>query len=98
MEVIKKSESPMRINISFNKLLEHYEDLAANSDEFIAKKAKRVLKTAAALPILRDGFTDLKLLEKYKNEKKYCEIIYLIILSIITIILLFLLILKLYKN
>jgi len=68
MDVINQSESPMRIEISFNKLLEHYEDLAANSDEFIAKKAKRVLKTVAAVPILRDGFSDLQLLETYKNE------------------------------
>ncbi|MBQ0787698.1 MAG: GAF domain-containing protein [Oceanihabitans sp.] len=68
MEVINPSESPMRLKISFNKLLEHYEDLATNSDEFTAKKAKRVLKIAAASPVLRDGFSDLQLLETYKNE------------------------------
>lgn len=68
MESINQSESPMRIEISFNKLLEHYEDLATNSDEFTAKKAKRVLKIAAASPVLRDGFSDLQLLETYKNE------------------------------
>ncbi|WP_452229683.1 GAF domain-containing protein [Lacinutrix sp. MEBiC02404] len=68
MKLISLSESPMRLKISFNKLLEHYEDLATNSDEFLAKKAKRVLKTAAAYPILREGFSDLKLLEIHKNE------------------------------
>jgi len=68
MESINQSESPMRIEISFNKLLEHYEDLATNSDEFTAKKAKRVLKIAATSPVLRDGFSDLQLLETYKNE------------------------------
>lgn len=68
MESINQSESPMRIEISFNKLLEHYEDLATNSDEFTAKKAKRVLKIAAASPVLRDGFSNLQLLETYKNE------------------------------
>ncbi|MBU2939120.1 GAF domain-containing protein [Lacinutrix sp. C3R15] len=62
------SESPMRFKISFNKLLEQYEDLSTNSDAFIANKAKRVLETAAPYPVLREGFSDYQLLEKYKNE------------------------------
>ncbi|MDO6595425.1 GAF domain-containing protein [Oceanihabitans sp. 2_MG-2023] len=68
MEVFNQSESPMCLQISFNKLLEHYEELVTNSDAFISRKAQRVLKTAAPYPILREGFTDIKLLEKYKNE------------------------------
>ncbi len=68
MKVINQSESPMLLKISFNKLLDQYEDLAKSSDEFISRKAKRVLKTAAAHPELREGFTDYSLLEKYKNE------------------------------
>ena len=68
MEVINQSESPMRFKISFNKLLDHYENLATNEDKFIAKKAKRVLKTASNYPVLREGFSDLNVLEKYKNE------------------------------
>jgi len=58
----------MFLKVSFNKLLEQYEDLANSSDEFLAKKAKRVLKIAAPHPLLREGFTDYALIEKYKNE------------------------------
>ncbi|WP_055442645.1 hypothetical protein [Lacinutrix himadriensis] len=68
MEAINKSESPMHLKISFNKLLDHYEDLATSADAFIAKQAKRVLKVAAPYPVLREGFTDYELLNKYKNE------------------------------
>ena len=68
MEVNNQSESPMLLKISFNKLLEQYEDLANSSDGFISRKAKRVLETASAYPELRDGFTDYSLLDKYKNE------------------------------
>ncbi len=60
--------SPMQLKISFNKLLERYEVLAKSEDEFIAAKAKRILKTASKHPELRDGFEDVKLLDKYKNE------------------------------
>ncbi|MFD2822898.1 GAF domain-containing protein [Lacinutrix iliipiscaria] len=68
MKSLNLSESPMLLKISFNKLLEQYEDLANHSDEFISKKAKRVLNTAAAYPELREGFTDYSLLHKYKDE------------------------------
>ena len=61
-------ESPMLLQISFNKLLQQYEDLVNSSNEFIAAKAKRVLKTAEQNPILREGFSDYTLLEKYKEE------------------------------
>ena len=44
-------ESPIKLLISFNKLLKHYESLAKSDDEFIAAKAKRVLKTADAFPV-----------------------------------------------
>ncbi len=68
MTINDQFESPMLLQISFNKLLEHYEDLTNIDDEFISAKAKRVLKVAAENPVLRDGFTDFELLETYKNE------------------------------
>jgi hypothetical protein len=68
MENYKHIESPLLLKISFNKLLQQYEELAKSSDEFIAAKAKRVLKTQKPFPELREGFTDFSLLKKHKNE------------------------------
>ncbi|WP_047550643.1 GAF domain-containing protein [Psychroserpens sp. Hel_I_66] len=51
-------ESPFELKISFDKLLSHYEELSQSDDEFIAAKARRVLKTAEGFPELRDGITD----------------------------------------
>jgi len=61
-------ESPFILKVSFNKFLEQYETLAKSDDEFIATKAKRILKAQESLPILRDGFSDPTLLETYKKE------------------------------
>lgn len=63
-------DSPLILKVSFNKLLEHYEELANNEDEFIAAKAQRVLKTQEPYPILREGFSDISILEKYEKEVK----------------------------
>ncbi|WP_431133778.1 GAF domain-containing protein [Psychroserpens mesophilus] len=61
-------DSPFKLLISFNKLLTYYENLALSEDEFIAAKAKRVLKTATAFPILRDGFSDISILKEREKE------------------------------
>ncbi|MFC4723291.1 GAF domain-containing protein [Geojedonia litorea] len=61
-------ESPFKLEISFNKLLQYYEKLAKSEDEFLAAKAKRVLKAQRPYPILRDGFVDTSILSKYKKE------------------------------
>ena len=58
---------PMQRVISFNKLLNYYDELAKSDDKFLAAKAKRVLDAQAPYPELRDGFTDLALLETYKD-------------------------------
>ncbi len=68
MENIKSIELPLQFKISFNKLLLQYESLGASADKFVAKKAKRIIKIGADYPELRDGFTDLSLLEIYKKE------------------------------
>ncbi len=61
-------ESPFTLQVSFNKLLNYYEELAKSDDEFVAEKAKRILKAQEPFPVLRDGFTDLSLLDTYKDE------------------------------
>ena len=58
---------PIKRYISFNKLLHHYDELAKSKDPFLAAKAKRVLDAQAPYPELREGFTDLKLLDKHKD-------------------------------
>ncbi|WP_456442135.1 GAF domain-containing protein [Psychroserpens sp.] len=61
-------ESPFKLLVSFNKLLKHYEALSESDDEFIAAKAKRVLKTADAFPVLREGFSDVSILKEREKE------------------------------
>jgi len=58
---------PIQRVISFNKLLEYYDDLASSEDEFLAAKAQRVLDAQAPYPELRDGFTDVSLLDTHKE-------------------------------
>jgi len=58
---------PIQRVISFNKFLEYYDELANSEDPFLATKARRVLDAQAPFPELRDGFTDLTLLEKHKE-------------------------------
>ena len=60
--------SPFILKISFNKYLERYEELAKSDDEFIAFKAKKIIESQLAYPILRDGFSEVAILEKYKKE------------------------------
>lgn len=59
---------PFTLEISFNKLIERYEELANSDDEFIAAKARRILKTQKPFPILRDGFSKTSVLKKHEKE------------------------------
>ena len=67
-DINENIESPFRLKVSFSKLLKHYEELAQNEDEFIAAKARRVLKTAEAYPELREGFSDPAILKEREKE------------------------------
>lgn len=60
-------ESPMVQHISFNKLLEQYDAMAKSKDRFLSAKAKRILKAQQPYPELREGFSDLSLLDKYED-------------------------------
>ncbi len=68
MDINDNIESPMLLKVGFNKLLEHYEQLANSKDEFLSAKAKRVLKTADPYPELRDGFSDTQILKEREKE------------------------------
>ncbi len=61
------SESPLVQLVSFNKLLEHYDEQLKSSNKHLAERAKYVLEAQAPYPELREGFTDLSLLETHKD-------------------------------
>ncbi|MEC8831759.1 MAG: GAF domain-containing protein, partial [Bacteroidota bacterium] len=61
------SESPLVQLVSFNKLLEHYDEQLNSANAHLAERAKYVLDAQAPYPILREGFSDLSLLEKHKD-------------------------------
>ncbi|MCB0373609.1 MAG: GAF domain-containing protein [Muricauda sp.] len=60
-------ESPLVQLVSFNKLLEHYDEQTHNPNVYLAERAKYVLEAQAPYPELRKGFQDLSLLEKHKD-------------------------------
>jgi hypothetical protein len=70
MMKIKDKEMPMEAFISFDKLLRQYDDLAKSDDPVLAARAKEVLDATAPFPFLREGFTDVDLLEKHKDVIK----------------------------
>ena len=70
MDINENFDSPLTLKVSFNKLLEHYEELANSDDNFLSAKAKRILNIAKPYPVLREGFSDLLSLKKYEDEMK----------------------------
>ncbi|MEW4923803.1 GAF domain-containing protein [Algibacter sp. 2305UL17-15] len=68
MDINDNIESPMVLKVGFNKLLQHYENLAKSDDEFLSTKAKRVLKSAEPYPELREGFSDIQVLNDREKE------------------------------
>nr|WP_321227034.1 GAF domain-containing protein [uncultured Psychroserpens sp.] len=67
-DINQNIESPFKLMVSFDKILKYYEELSQSEDEFIAAKARRVLKTAEGFPELRDGITNLSDLVKREKE------------------------------
>ncbi len=65
-----EKELPLVLQVSFDKLLRYYDVMAKSEDGYLAGKAKRILTAQAPFPELRDGFTDLALLEKHKDVIK----------------------------
>ncbi|RAV28850.1 GAF domain-containing protein [Sinomicrobium soli] len=58
-------DSPFLTAISFHKLLDFYEEQARGADEFLAMKALKILEAQRPYPELREGFSDVKLLEEH---------------------------------
>jgi len=66
MESMNK-DMPLQMLISFDKLLKHYDTMAKSDDPLLSSRAKYILETQAPYPELREGFTDVELLEKRKD-------------------------------
>ena len=60
-------EAPLIQLVSFNKLLEHYDEQLKSKDKFLAERAKYVLDAVAPYPELREGFDDATIVEKHKD-------------------------------
>lgn len=60
-------DGPMLQLVSFNKLLEHYDEQLKSKNKFLADRAKYILDAQAPYPELREGFNDVALLEKHKE-------------------------------
>ncbi|WP_294820198.1 GAF domain-containing protein [uncultured Flavobacterium sp.] len=67
MEVEHHVESPLIAKISFHKVLETLEEIAESDVDYRSDYAKALLRHAAPYPELRDGITDLSLLEKHEK-------------------------------
>mgnify|MGYP000660051210 CR=1 FL=1 len=67
MDLENFENMPIQRVVSFNKLLKYYDELALSKDKFLAAKAKRVLDAQSPYPELREGFTDLSLLDTHKE-------------------------------
>lgn len=57
------SDNPLRIQLSFHKIIERFELAAVSGDEFTSAKANSVLNEVAAHPELRDGITTITQIE-----------------------------------
>lgn len=71
MDINAHVESPVRLEISFNKLFEHYEELVKNQDFRLSQKAHDILKIATDYPELRAGFSDQNILQERSGEIQY---------------------------
>ena len=70
MNINDHFDSPLLLELSFNKLLEQYESMSKSDDAYLAKKANHVLEVAEKYPILREGFSDFSLIEELKDPIK----------------------------
>ncbi|WP_298503972.1 GAF domain-containing protein [uncultured Maribacter sp.] len=67
---VHEEDFPLVRLVSFNKLLKHYDEMANSDDAYLAHKANYILNAQAPYPELREGFTDINLLEKHKDVIK----------------------------
>ena len=62
-----KEDIPLNQLVSFNKLLEFYEEQAKSTDPIYAQRAQYILEAAAPYPELREGFDDFTKVEELKE-------------------------------
>ena len=67
MGKLERKIMPVKHLISFEKLLEKYDEHIKGDDPFLAATAERILSIEKGFPELRDGFSDFTLLEKNKD-------------------------------
>ena len=58
---------PMKMLISFHKLLQQYDGHLAGEDPLLAKRAQEVLSAQEKIPELREGFYNVDLLDTHKD-------------------------------
>ncbi len=68
MDINTNIDSPLFLKVSFNKLLDQYETLAQEDDEFISAKASRILKSVEGIPEFREGFSEINVLTERAKE------------------------------
>lgn len=59
--------SPLKAQISFHKVMERLEEIADSDVDYRSEYAKALLKDTARFPELREGITDLDLLDKHEK-------------------------------
>lgn len=52
-------DNPFHVQLSFHKIIERYEEVAARNEGMYSERAKTLLKKVAAHPELRNGITDI---------------------------------------
>lgn len=70
MSIDLEKDFPIKPLISFDKFLRQYDAMAEGDDQLLAEKARSILEAQAPYPELREGFTDLSLLEEHKEVIK----------------------------
>jgi len=60
-------ETPLIQYIGFNKLLNHYDELAIKECGLASERAKHILKSVEPFPELREGFQDVSLLKTHED-------------------------------
>ena len=63
----KGSILPVQIQISFEKLYDFLEEKSLNKNDFYHNAANHALEEFNKYPVLKEGFTDVSLLEKYQE-------------------------------
>ncbi len=68
MDINGNVESPFIMKVAFNKFIEAYTELVESPNKNLAETAKRIVEIGNENPILKQGFTDVDLLDTYKPQ------------------------------